>query len=50
MQKVFKNARTAKSGLSVFGNRTVRLATVTRVSSVSSERGGATRHYGSANG
>ena len=35
------------SGLSVFGNSIVRLATVTGVSSVSSERGGArqARHY-----
>ena len=35
------------TGLSVFGNSIVRLATVTGVSSVSSERGGArqARHY-----
>ena len=35
------------NGLSVFGNGIVRLATVTGVSSVSSERGGArqARHY-----
>ena len=48
--RVPPKAASASSETAQSAGRLATHATVTRVSSVSSERGGAARHYGSANG